>query len=70
MGNLLRISFALDVDLLYRLYVVGQAETPLEQEIFRLLHMNEQPVLDPVLTAVEEASLMAMSLEEVCTIFQ
>ncbi|KAA0716259.1 U3 small nucleolar RNA-associated protein 14 -like protein A [Triplophysa tibetana] len=41
-----------------------KAVTPLEQEIFRLLHLNKQPVLDPVLTEVEEASLMAMSLEE------
>ncbi|XP_057213690.1 U3 small nucleolar RNA-associated protein 14 homolog A isoform X1 [Triplophysa rosa] len=41
-----------------------KAETPLEQEIFRLLHMNKQPLHDPVLTPVEEASLMAMSLEE------
>lgn len=41
-----------------------KAQTPLEQEIFQLLHMNRQPVHDPVLTPVEEASLKAMSLEE------
>ncbi|XP_067293797.1 U3 small nucleolar RNA-associated protein 14 homolog A isoform X2 [Pseudorasbora parva] len=39
-------------------------QTPLEQEIFRLLHNNSQPVVDPILTPVEEASLKAMSLEE------
>ncbi|XP_048840250.1 U3 small nucleolar RNA-associated protein 14 homolog A [Brienomyrus brachyistius] len=45
--------------------VVGwKAQTPLEQEIFRLLHKNMQPVHDPVLTPLEEASLKAMSLEE------
>ncbi|XP_067263920.1 U3 small nucleolar RNA-associated protein 14 homolog A isoform X3 [Chanodichthys erythropterus] len=41
-----------------------KAETPLEQEIFKLLHNNSQPVIDPILTPVEEASLKAMSLEE------
>uniref|UniRef100_A0A671RJW0 U3 small nucleolar RNA-associated protein 14 homolog A-like n=1 Tax=Sinocyclocheilus anshuiensis TaxID=1608454 RepID=A0A671RJW0_9TELE len=41
-----------------------KAQTPLEQEIFRLLHSNSHPVNDPVLTPVEEASLKAMSLEE------
>ncbi|XP_036380721.1 U3 small nucleolar RNA-associated protein 14 homolog A [Megalops cyprinoides] len=41
-----------------------KAQTPLEQEIFTLLHMNKQPVNDPVLTPMEEASLKAMSLEE------
>lgn len=41
-----------------------KVQTPLEQEIFRLLHINSQPVNDPVLTPVEEASLKAMSLEE------
>ncbi|XP_066518447.1 U3 small nucleolar RNA-associated protein 14 homolog A [Hoplias malabaricus] len=41
-----------------------KAKTPLEQEIFSLLHSNNQPVLDPVLTEVEEASIKAMSLEE------
>lgn len=42
-----------------------QAQTPLEQQIFSLLHSNHQPVTDPVLTPVEEASIRAMSLEEV-----
>ncbi|XP_039518202.1 U3 small nucleolar RNA-associated protein 14 homolog A isoform X2 [Pimephales promelas] len=41
-----------------------KVQTPLEQEIFKLLHSNSQPVVDPVLTPVEEASLKAMSLEE------
>ncbi|XP_016360896.1 U3 small nucleolar RNA-associated protein 14 homolog A isoform X2 [Sinocyclocheilus anshuiensis] len=41
-----------------------KVQTPLEQEIFRLLHINSQPVDDPVLTPVEEQSLKAMSLEE------
>ncbi|XP_051958616.1 U3 small nucleolar RNA-associated protein 14 homolog A isoform X2 [Xyrauchen texanus] len=41
-----------------------KVQTPLEQEIFKLLHNNKQPVHDPVLTPVEEASLKAMSLEE------
>uniref|UniRef100_A0A672PR14 U3 small nucleolar RNA-associated protein 14 homolog A-like n=1 Tax=Sinocyclocheilus grahami TaxID=75366 RepID=A0A672PR14_SINGR len=41
-----------------------KVQTPLEQEIFRLLHINSQPVADPVLTPVEEQSLKAMSLEE------
>uniref|UniRef100_A0A8B9HB39 UTP14C small subunit processome component n=1 Tax=Astyanax mexicanus TaxID=7994 RepID=A0A8B9HB39_ASTMX len=40
------------------------ARTPLEQEIFSLLHSNSQPIHDPVLTPVEEASIKAMSLEE------
>ncbi|KAJ8401756.1 hypothetical protein AAFF_G00377270 [Aldrovandia affinis] len=45
--------------------VVGwKAQTPLELEIFNLLRMNRQPVNDPVLTPVEEASLKAMSLDE------
>uniref|UniRef100_A0A673UEE5 UTP14A small subunit processome component n=1 Tax=Suricata suricatta TaxID=37032 RepID=A0A673UEE5_SURSU len=43
---------------------VEQARTPLEQEIFNLLHKNKQPVTDPLLTPVEKASLKAMSLEE------
>ncbi|MGH0182287.1 UNVERIFIED_CONTAM: hypothetical protein FKN15_009100 [Acipenser sinensis] len=38
--------------------------TPLELEIFNLLHKNKQPITDPILTPVEEASLRAMSLEE------
>lgn len=33
-----------------------KAETPLEQEIFNLLHKNKQPVTDPLLTPVEKAS--------------
>ncbi|EHH31070.1 Serologically defined colon cancer antigen 16 [Macaca mulatta] len=41
-----------------------KARTPLEQEIFNLLHKNKQPVADPLLTPVEKASLQAMSLEE------
>ncbi|XP_072548664.1 U3 small nucleolar RNA-associated protein 14 homolog A [Salminus brasiliensis] len=41
-----------------------KAQTPLEQEIFSLLHSNSQPIHDPVLTPVEEASIKAMSLEE------
>nr|XP_035144143.1 U3 small nucleolar RNA-associated protein 14 homolog A isoform X2 [Callithrix jacchus] len=41
-----------------------KARTPLEQEIFNLLHKNKQPVTDPLLTPVEKASLHAMSLEE------
>ncbi|XP_055292338.1 U3 small nucleolar RNA-associated protein 14 homolog A-like isoform X1 [Moschus berezovskii] len=42
-----------------------KAGTPLEQEIFNLLHKNKQPVTDPLLTPVEKASVKAMSLEEV-----
>ncbi|XP_042639335.1 U3 small nucleolar RNA-associated protein 14 homolog A [Orycteropus afer afer] len=41
-----------------------KARTPLEQEIFSILHKNKQPVTDPLLTPVEKASLKAMSLEE------
>ncbi|KAG8523413.1 U3 small nucleolar RNA-associated protein 14-A [Galemys pyrenaicus] len=41
-----------------------QARTPLEQEIFNLLHKNKQPMADPLLTPMEKASLKAMSLEE------
>ncbi|XP_069859174.1 U3 small nucleolar RNA-associated protein 14 homolog A-like [Dipodomys merriami] len=41
-----------------------KATTPLEQEVFNLLHKNKQPMTDPVLTPVEKASLKAMSLEE------
>ncbi|XP_026233083.1 utp14 domain-containing protein [Anabas testudineus] len=40
------------------------AQTPLEQEVFALLSANKQPINDPILTPVEEASLRAMSLEE------
>ncbi|XP_055122826.1 U3 small nucleolar RNA-associated protein 14 homolog A isoform X2 [Symphalangus syndactylus] len=43
---------------------IERARTPLEQEIFNLLHKNKQPVTDPLLTPVEKASLRAMSLEE------
>nr|XP_012609185.1 U3 small nucleolar RNA-associated protein 14 homolog A-like isoform X1 [Microcebus murinus] len=41
-----------------------KARSPLEQEIFNLLHKNKQPVTDPLLNPVEKASLKAMSLEE------
>ncbi|XP_067853105.1 U3 small nucleolar RNA-associated protein 14 homolog A [Heptranchias perlo] len=41
-----------------------KARTPLEQEIFNLLHKNKQPLTEPILTATEQASLRAMSLEE------
>ncbi|KAK2490484.1 hypothetical protein MC885_013496, partial [Smutsia gigantea] len=40
------------------------ARTPLEQELFNVLHKNKQPVTDPLLTPMEKASLKAMSLEE------
>ncbi|XP_077920504.1 U3 small nucleolar RNA-associated protein 14 homolog A isoform X2 [Halichoerus grypus] len=42
----------------------NKARTPLEQEVFNLLHKNKQPVTDPLLTPVEKASLKAMSLED------
>ncbi|XP_069346255.1 U3 small nucleolar RNA-associated protein 14 homolog A-like isoform X2 [Eulemur rufifrons] len=45
-------------------WIHREARTPLEQEIFNLLHKNKQPVTDPLLTPVEKASLKAMSLEE------
>ncbi|XP_068106097.1 U3 small nucleolar RNA-associated protein 14 homolog A isoform X2 [Hyperolius riggenbachi] len=38
--------------------------TPLEMEVFNILNKNKQPITDPLLTPVEEASLKAMSLEE------
>ncbi|NXN04893.1 UT14A protein, partial [Sylvia borin] len=41
-----------------------KARTPLEQEIFGLLHKTQQPITDPLLTPEEIASLQAMSLEE------
>ncbi|NXN96714.1 UT14A protein, partial [Rhinopomastus cyanomelas] len=41
-----------------------KARTPLEQEIFGLLHKNQQPITDPLLTPEETAALQAMSLEE------
>ncbi|XP_018602055.2 U3 small nucleolar RNA-associated protein 14 homolog A isoform X1 [Scleropages formosus] len=45
--------------------VVGwKPRTPLEMEVFSLLHKNMQPINDPLLTPMEEASLKAMSLEE------
>ncbi|KAM4696958.1 U3 small nucleolar RNA-associated protein 14 homolog A [Rhinophrynus dorsalis] len=40
------------------------ARTPLEQEIFSILHKNNQPITDPILTPMEEAAVKAMSLEE------
>ncbi|XP_049748532.1 U3 small nucleolar RNA-associated protein 14 homolog A-like [Elephas maximus indicus] len=47
-------------------HVLGgwKARSPLEQEIFNVLHKNKQPVIDPLLTPVEKASLKATSLEE------
>ncbi|XP_069841755.1 U3 small nucleolar RNA-associated protein 14 homolog A [Dendropsophus ebraccatus] len=45
--------------------IVGwKVGTPLEMEIFSILHKNKQPINDPLLTPMEEASLKAMSLEE------
>ncbi|XP_010565410.1 U3 small nucleolar RNA-associated protein 14 homolog A [Haliaeetus albicilla] len=41
-----------------------KARTPLEQEIFGLLHKTQQPITDPLLTPEETASLQAMSLED------
>uniref|UniRef100_A0A8C0VZN2 U3 small nucleolar RNA-associated protein 14 A n=1 Tax=Castor canadensis TaxID=51338 RepID=A0A8C0VZN2_CASCN len=41
-----------------------KATTLLEQEVFKLLHKNKQPLTDPLLTPVEKASFKAMSLEE------
>ncbi|XP_060126173.1 U3 small nucleolar RNA-associated protein 14 homolog A [Zootoca vivipara] len=41
-----------------------EARTPLEQEIFNILHRGKQPVKDPLLTPQEKSSLQAMSLEE------
>ncbi|NXO80521.1 UT14A protein, partial [Sitta europaea] len=41
-----------------------KARTPLEKEIFGLLHRTQQPITDPLLTPEETASLQAMSLEE------
>ncbi|NWY48713.1 UT14A protein, partial [Sylvia atricapilla] len=41
-----------------------KARTPLEQEIFGLLHKTQQPITDPLLTPEEMTSLQAMSLEE------
>ncbi|XP_072126765.1 U3 small nucleolar RNA-associated protein 14 homolog A [Mobula birostris] len=41
-----------------------KARTPLEQEVFNLLHKNKQPVTMPFVTAREQASMRAMCLEE------
>ncbi|NWR45995.1 UT14A protein, partial [Regulus satrapa] len=49
---------------LERVTSAWKARTPLEQEIFGLLHKNQQPITDPLLTPEEMASLQAMSLEE------
>ncbi|NXQ31631.1 UT14A protein, partial [Alaudala cheleensis] len=49
---------------LERVTSAWKARTPLEQEIFGLLHKTQQPVTDPMLTPGEMASLQAMSLEE------
>ncbi|NXR67418.1 UT14A protein, partial [Rhadina sibilatrix] len=49
---------------LERVTSAWKARTPLEQEIFGLLHKTQQPITDPLLTPEEMASLQAMSLEE------
>ncbi|NXP01710.1 UT14A protein, partial [Certhia brachydactyla] len=49
---------------LERVTSAWKAQTPLEQEIFGLLHKTQQPITDPLLTPEETASLQAMSLEE------
>ncbi|NXY19581.1 UT14A protein, partial [Atrichornis clamosus] len=49
---------------LERVTSAWKARTPLEQEIFGLLHKTQQPVTDPLLSPEEMASLQAMSLEE------
>ncbi|NWV65426.1 UT14A protein, partial [Malurus elegans] len=49
---------------LERVTSAWKARTPLEQEIFGLLHKTQQPVTDLLLTPEEMASLQAMSLEE------
>ncbi|NXN88899.1 UT14A protein, partial [Bombycilla garrulus] len=49
---------------LERVTSAWKAQTPLEQEIFGLLHKTQQPITDPLLTPEEMASLQAMSLEE------
>ncbi|XP_053552558.1 LOW QUALITY PROTEIN: U3 small nucleolar RNA-associated protein 14 homolog A-like [Bombina bombina] len=41
-----------------------RARTPLELEVFNILHKNKQPITNPLLTPVEEAALKAMSVEE------
>lgn len=61
-----RGALALAVLLILLLCLLSQqAQTPLEQEIFGLLHKTQQPITDPLLTAEEMASVQAMSLEEV-----
>lgn len=61
-----RGALALALLLILWLCVLSQqARTPLEQEIFGLLHKTQQPITDPLLTLEEKASLQAMSLEEV-----
>ncbi|NXK41972.1 UT14A protein, partial [Piprites chloris] len=49
---------------LERVTSAWKARTPLEQEIFGLLHKTQQPITDPLLTPEEMVSLQAMSLEE------
>ncbi|NWY25133.1 UT14A protein, partial [Pheucticus melanocephalus] len=49
---------------LERVTSAWKARTPLEQEIFGLLHKTQQPVTDPLLTPEEMASVQAMSVEE------
>ncbi|XP_035167438.1 U3 small nucleolar RNA-associated protein 14 homolog A-like [Oxyura jamaicensis] len=49
---------------LERVVSAWKPRTPLEQEIFGLLHKTQQPITDPLLTPRERASLQAMSLEE------
>ncbi|NXA32604.1 UT14B protein, partial [Eudromia elegans] len=49
---------------LEQMFSAWKARTPLEQEIFGLLHKTHQPITDPLLTHQEKASLQAMSLEE------
>ncbi|XP_039621976.1 U3 small nucleolar RNA-associated protein 14 homolog A isoform X1 [Polypterus senegalus] len=39
-------------------------KSPLEEEIFNLLHKNKQPITNPLLNPFEKDSLYAMSLEE------
>ncbi|NXA84564.1 UT14A protein, partial [Thryothorus ludovicianus] len=48
---------------LERVTSAWKARTPLEQEIFGLLHKTQQPITNPLLTPEETASLQAMSLE-------
>uniref|UniRef100_A0A8C3VTN5 U3 small nucleolar RNA-associated protein 14 homolog A n=1 Tax=Catagonus wagneri TaxID=51154 RepID=A0A8C3VTN5_9CETA len=62
--QLTRVKSKKTVELPLHREEIERARTPLEQEIFNLLHKNKQPVTDPLLTPVEKASLKAMSLEE------